>query len=104
MEARLNYEFGDIVIDEILCHVGVGEVEGSWFQLYPNPAKDLVSIELLRQYSDLILKVYDTSGKVVVQTEVQDSYTLDVSAFPRGVYLAEISNSEKSFRKRLVLY
>lgn len=104
VEARLNYEFGDIIIDEILCHVGVQEIDESVFQLYPNPAKDLVRIDLDQPNSASVLKVFSVSGKLILQTEIKDSYLLDVSSFSRGIYLTEVSNSENSFRKRLVLY
>ena len=104
VKARLNYDFGEIVIDEVLCHVGIKEIEDSWFNLYPNPASDMVTIETDKQFSNSFLKIYNTAGSVLVNQKIGNKYLLDVSAFPSGVYFAELSNAERTLRKRLILY
>ena len=70
------------------------------FRLSPNPSKKLFRISFTKPISeDLNLEVFNASGQMIFQTISQKgSYwkTLDLSAFPKGVYYLKMIG-EKSF-------
>jgi len=62
---------------------------------YPNPAKDILYFKT----STLLegsLRVYDVSGKRVVETPVDSKKGISISALPNGMYFYEISSEKTS--------
>ncbi|MDB4655826.1 T9SS type A sorting domain-containing protein [Flavobacteriales bacterium] len=105
VEARLTYEFGEIVIDQFLCEVGVEEYENSFIQVHPNPANDRLFVNFLEPSQSGTLSVYSPNGKRVYQDYIQSSkLELDVSEYQSGLYLMEFNSSERLFHQRFVVY
>ncbi len=77
-------------------------------QLMPNPADDQVSVNLfgLNPSDKNTLVIYDMLGNVVKKEELsgKENYELnyDISGFSKGVYLVEVSGSNKKAVSRLV--
>ncbi|UPT71684.1 MAG: T9SS type A sorting domain-containing protein [Flavobacterium sp. JAD_PAG50586_2] len=75
--------------------------------LYPNPATNSVNIDLINTNEQISRVVfYDILGKIVkaVSTTATESLTVDVSDFPKGVYLVEItSDTNMKLSKKLVI-
>lgn len=75
--------------------------------LYPNPATNSVNVDLFdtnEQISKVIF--YDILGKTVktIATVATESITVDVSNFPKGVYMVEIiSDSNLKLTKKLII-
>ncbi|MCU7616443.1 T9SS type A sorting domain-containing protein [Chryseobacterium sp. PBS4-4] len=60
-------------------------------KIYPNPAKDFLTIENIER--NLNLKIYEMSGKLVYETLTSDkSVKVDVSQFQKGQYILMIEN------------
>ncbi len=75
---------------------GIGEVADTDFRLYPNPAHEVVTIELneeLRMKNEELLEVLDMQGRTVLTQKIKQSGTLDVSGLPRGVYFVRLDGS-----------
>ena len=78
------------------------------FTVYPNPTNGPVTLTLesLEQGRTLNLKVYSLIGQEM-HTEVISPFDgvkkmqLDMSKFPKGMYMLEISNGDKSRIKRV---
>ena len=105
VEARLSYEFGEIVIDQILCEVGVQEYENAFIRLHPNPANDKLFVNLSEPNQSGILSIYSANGKRVHQSGIQLSLLeIDVSEYQSGLYLMEFNSSERLFHQRFVVY
>lgn len=67
----------------------------------PNPASNEVSINLPQKG---FLKLYDITGKVVLQKELnQGSTIITVGNLPRGIYTAEIISGEEKNYSKLIL-
>ena len=62
-----------------------------YLRLYPNPASDLLHIDLVGQFPEKgSLKVMDITGKIWLSSNIrpgQTRHTLDVSELARGVYI-----------------
>lgn len=71
-------------------------------RLNPNPAKDAVSVISASMISSI--EVYNTQGHKIVGQEVGDvSASIDVSAWPHGVYVVLLHTAGGTVSKRLVV-
>jgi hypothetical protein len=78
------------------------------FNVYPNPTSGnlTLSMETFGETQSLQLKVYSLIGQeMYTETLTPFSGTkqvsLDLSRFPKGIYMVEVSNGEKSRMKRV---
>ncbi|MCF8372665.1 MAG: T9SS type A sorting domain-containing protein [Bacteroidales bacterium] len=85
---------------------GVSEINPSSFKLFPNPAHDLVTIELdetTRVGSNI--SIYNMVGEEIISGMVATSRTvqLDVSDFNAGMYFVKVTSEKSSFTQKLTL-
>ncbi len=104
IEASLNFEFGEIVIDDFLCHVGIEEANARSWSIQPNPTEGVISISFPKQFKKAQLNLYSTKGDLVVSTSVFNTSQLNISTLEAGIYIAELRLKEESFHQRLVVY
>jgi len=86
--------------------VSVSEINaGPAPKIYPNPAKDRVSIEFGElQDGSFTVEMMNTFGEVVIRTKSATSFTsLDMNGVSRGVYYLRLSNGNKTFIEKLIL-
>jgi hypothetical protein len=70
--------------------------------VYPNPAKDKVTITAANEIT--AIQMFDTFGKLVVSNVPHDtSAILDVSGFPAGLYFIRIHFSGFSATQRIII-
>lgn len=74
------------------------------FRIFPNPAKDRLTIELeLHTESIKSIRILDASGKLVKQSSFgAESYNLDVSEWTSGVYFVQVEVEGKLISKKIV--
>lgn len=105
VDANLHFEFGEIVIDEVLCHVGIDEVEVNQLILYPNPSNGLVNVNVGEEMKNAQLTVYAVDGKQLLSLAISNSnFSVDLSKFDAGLYLFELRSSKTTLHQRLVVY
>jgi len=81
--------------------IGLNEHPDLTWSLYPNPAKDQVSIDLPFD-SDLTL--LDVSGKVILSKQLSIGVSeLSVFGLPAGYYPLQIRNEKGTFTKKLIV-
>ncbi len=87
--------------------VGVGIADNSFdndISVYPNPARDEVTVQLGNGMKDINLKMYNVVGELVYQSLLMNQQsTIDISSFARGVYTLEIENNEARVFRKLVV-
>ena len=83
-----------ITTDTVAVNLGINAVKTLSFELYPNPASELVHIRFNSKQNKRII-LFDINGKEVysIQTK-EEEITLDVSAYPKGQYLLQVYNTE----------
>lgn len=67
------------------------------FQLFPNPANDIIRIKYIND-SNADLIIYDITGKIVRRetlTSVQTDYVLSISELKSGVYFYSLNNGKE---------
>jgi len=83
----------------LLTVLGVNSINNNSFEVYPNPAKDFITIKSNKEISSI--NVLDVTGKTVL-TPHQGFKPLDVlniSTLQKGIYFIKINNSIKKFIK-----
>jgi hypothetical protein len=77
------------------------------FSIFPNPATDLIAIQVTGLVDeDLEIELVDLSGKVVSTSQISKGSTIayfDVQTVYDGIYLVKISNGRLSISKKVVI-
>jgi hypothetical protein len=75
---------------------------GQWM-IYPNPVKDVLSIQVDEAMIGATIELLDISGRRLISSMIEKSTTLvDMSSFPNGAYFLCVDNNELKKMKRLV--
>jgi hypothetical protein len=73
------------------------------FELYPNPAHDLLNIKIQNSSMPAVIKVYDSAGKLLLQKHYQNAnITFPISDFEEGVYMIQLTNSGNVYNKTFI--
>ncbi|MCF8366020.1 MAG: carboxypeptidase regulatory-like domain-containing protein [Bacteroidales bacterium] len=75
---------------------GIGNITANEVEVYPNPASDVVVINIKdEQFNTAEVTIIDTKGNVVLETLVQDSETtLNISNLESGIYFVKINAAQ----------
>lgn len=96
--------YGGTCLDRITNTVTVEEE--NYFNLYPNPATDLVHIHIGEDLHLDGFTVFSVDGKKVMRQDI-DQYSLemsiDLSSLPSGFYIFEFFNAEEVIRRPLII-
>ena len=98
---------GGVVLytQDSLTAVNENVLSGPYFECYPNPANDMVSIRLPGAGQEsLTLEILDVRGKVLFSRKVINKMvSIDVSFLSPGVYLSRVYSSTGSFSRKLIV-
>lgn len=85
-------------------YTGIGESELIEFNIYPNPAEDLLTIEGLRGKNTGI-EIYNLSGQIVMSKNFvsQAKIQLDLSVLVSGTYLIKLINDQTVRTENIVV-
>lgn len=78
--------------------------EAADLEMYPNPAKDYVTLQVSGA-TEWQYKVYNTNGTVVLASEVINNNTVqvDMNSLPKGIYFIKVEMNKQVFVKKLVV-
>lgn len=81
------------------------ELATNSYQIFPNPTKDQVTIQLAQISQNLAITILDIQGKMVKQYvfEHAKEAKLDVTNFPGGTYSMMIQTDEKIANEKLII-
>ena len=84
---------------------GVDETELSNFILYPNPAKETLSLQIANpENRNSAIRIFDMVGKIVYSSElVDDNLQINTGALENGIYIVQISRAEMHFMRKVVI-
>lgn len=87
---------------DVQTQLGIHQNSSSIFSVVPNPSNGIFRLDRFEPELDQ-LKVYSSTGKLLIDQDLDlNSNWLDLSAFPKGVYLLELSNHQNRFTKKIV--
>ncbi len=75
---------------------GVAENQMMDIYCFPNPAKDMLKI---KQNGYANVKIYNLMGSLVLEQEINNNTTINISALEAGNYIVTISSNDKEYKK-----
>jgi len=79
----------------------VSDVEKEVILIYPNPTEDKIKIENLPLGKSTFI-LSDATGNEIITSKAEESFELDLSNFPTGVYTLKLNTSKGNFTKKVV--
>lgn len=94
--------FGDITNYNLITKLD--EIVVSSFKVYPNPVREMLTIEADLGEINLI-KVYNSLGVLVDQRDAGNTYEakLDMSTFKSGVYMVQVFDQNENITQQLII-
>ena len=83
-------------------NVNVNESQMSSLELFPNPANDIININLKNNISSNY-EILDISGKVLLSDSFLNETQINSSDLKNGIYIIRVVNDFKSFSKRITI-
>lgn len=97
----------DTQVQSVSFVAGVSDLSSGAIQLYPNPARDLLTIVSQNELSIDLVTMYDMYGKQVLVWTPKDSSRnearLNTKGLASGTYMVDIKSGESSLVKRVVV-
>jgi hypothetical protein len=86
--------------DVVLSVNEIAELQSS---IYPNPAEDVLNIELTENTNQLLVEIYDITGKKIKNMDfsgVKQRISINVSDLNSGMYIVSLSanQAQRSFK------
>ena len=86
--------------------VGINEKsnETTFINLFPNPAKNTISIDYKSLSKNYMIKIYDATGRLVKNNEHNSSgtTTINIEDLNAGIYLVNVSDGKESITNHFV--
>ncbi|MDP5104657.1 MAG: T9SS type A sorting domain-containing protein, partial [Polaribacter sp.] len=67
-------------------------------KIFPNPVNDILNI---KNVENITVKIFSIRGKLLKKSVSKTNLVINVSSFPSGIYILEISNSTGTKRNKL---
>lgn len=85
--------------------IGLEEVaEEGLISIYPNPTSSIIHIECLDPALGM-MRVFELNGNLLIDREVNGpKYSIDVSAFPSGIYILSLISGQNEIREKFVKF
>jgi len=87
-----------------LNYTGIDSDRTQDYKVYPNPARDYVSIDMDNEQTNVTIRVFDMTGQLIHEEEL-DRFTqtrLDVSRFKTGMYMIQIQSDQMNDIARVI--
>ncbi len=99
------YYIDDVSVVAIDTTIGINEVENVKFEIYPNPAKEKLMVELAEGRVQITaIKFFDVTGReVLTYLMTTQKESIDVSGFAAGVYTAVLMEGGEVVGRRKII-
>ncbi len=71
-------------------------------EVYPNPAKEFVTIKLNKEVETKV-SIYNSIGQLVLEKIVKGTQNIDTSKLNKGIYIIQFENKEVKTSKKLII-
>lgn len=93
---------GTSKVEHVEIYTGIGEQSSSKFHVYPNPAKDKISISGINNYP-VNVEVLNIKGQVVLTFNKLSANEINLSGLSQGMYFIHIQNNDFDVTRKLVI-
>ena len=103
--AQITDSFGcSYITNDFQLSVSIQEFETGQWMVYPNPAKDVMTIQVEDKMVGATIELLDLSGRLLRSSIIDKTTSLfDVSIFPSGTYFIYLDNNGQKQVKKLVV-
>ena len=104
-----NWGFEQLTQSGIMLSVDTEIVKSNQLNVYPNPAREFIQIELTaNENQQAVLKYFSLDGRMLSQKSIQlfegqNSFTENISMFPKGTYFMIIAADNKLYKKPIIV-
>lgn len=81
----------------------VNQLEIAGLKIFPNPTSDVIFINMNEQSTAFQTEVLNLQGQTLLKKSLQNTGSIHVADFPKGVYYLKISNEEGILTKKIVV-
>lgn len=105
-ETDANKEFQDghfrlVKVWDNETNLNVSEIiSDEKLKLYPNPCTN--SIHLTEKYSEAMVTIYDSFGRIVLKKQLVNDSNIDISFLNSGIYILEVNDSNSVKRNHFI--
>jgi endonuclease I len=99
-------EFVNIIWSgEVSTSSGLEDLSEDAISIYPNPTKGRVNLKFDKSDEINTIKIYNLLGERIIQINTMDknNYTINLSKYPKGIYIVQISNEESNCVRKIIL-
>ncbi|KAB1064904.1 T9SS type A sorting domain-containing protein [Salibacter halophilus] len=84
---------------------GTEELFDMEWNVYPNPAKDQLTVEFEQEVTNGVLTIFNTAGQEVKRVSVAGNMkaSLDISDLPHGFYTLELTGNGNTKREKIIV-
>lgn len=109
-ELYLNAEFDDSIgyelykiIDTSVLDSKRGRTVSEVISIYPNPASEIVTINLKNIFSNAYVNILNVNGISIYERKITKNIeNIDISKFDKGVYIIVVSNRNRSYSSKFI--
>ena len=89
----------------VLNSIGIQEIEVDGLKIYPNPAKDFITVEIDDYNSQVQVEVLNLLGQVVLTQSIDSelSNRINTSNLDAAVYLVKVSSNGKTSTRKVAI-
>ena len=75
---------------------GKGSIRKQILKIFPNPSNQYITFQLIdmSDYTPATLQIYDAQGRMIEKIDLINTYTLNTTAFPSGIYFYKYTDAE----------
>lgn len=66
------------------------------FEVFPNPVRDILRIEAPAVGTGAMVRIFDTSGNMLLQEKLYPGFRVNLGNYPEGIYLVQIMHGSTS--------
>lgn len=102
-----SFEFTelDVSVDNTVLDVGDLQKPNSYFDIFPNPAKDAAYVNFNISTKEKNLKIYNVSGKMVLSKNYDAAETImEIKNLSKGMYFVVLNVDNNSTAKKLIIF
>ncbi|MFZ6052627.1 T9SS type A sorting domain-containing protein [Halocola ammonii] len=90
-----------------VSYTSISEIEGVYFQLYPNPTSELLNIYLSSPREEVALRIYDMQGRMVYSKSItpsQDNFKINIRKYSEAeLFYVILSTADSVIRKKVIV-
>lgn len=94
-----------ITLTQEAATTGMSEIVNSGIKLFPNPSTGLFTLCLSSNpVQQAAVEVYNTEGRKIISKSIQkvSTETLDLSIYPKGLYMVSICSDQVNFTEKII--